>query len=85
MDRDEVDALDTLDHNTKLQLFVSISDCLLGKSSPTEAVQAYLRRDKYLSSWELCYVSHDFEHLYITTDKKQCILMDDIKVLKGLR
>jgi hypothetical protein len=59
MDRDEVDALDTLDHYTKLQLFVSISDCLLGKSSPSEAVQAYLRTDKYLSFWELCYISQD--------------------------
>ena len=34
MNRDEVDALDTMDIPTKLQLFISISDCLFGKSSP---------------------------------------------------
>lgn len=35
LDSDEADALDTLDHHVKMKLFVSISDCLLGRDSPT--------------------------------------------------
>lgn len=85
MNRDEVDALDTMDIPTKLQLFVSISDCLFGKSSPAEARQAYIRPNKYLSFWELCYISYDSENLYLTTTKKESHSLSCVKVLKHIR
>lgn len=85
MELDEIDALDTLDHHTKLKLFVSISDCLLGRDTPTEAVQGYIREGKYISLWQLCYVSYDAEHLYITTHQRASYRLAELKATRSLQ
>lgn len=74
-----------LDHYTKLRLFISISDCILGNNAPHEAVQAHIRYDKYFSFWKLCYITYDAKNLYITTEKKQAVPMSFIHVLRQPR